>query len=68
MNTLKNRIDKFKVENIAQATGIPKQTIYTWMNEDDSSRKKFMQLLIYLEIDLYEYAKSDGELLDIFSN
>lgn len=55
MNTLGERINKFKVANISDALDIPQSTLYSWLNEDDSDRKKFMQLLVYLEIDLYEY-------------
>lgn len=56
MNSIKHRMDKFKVANISKELNIPEQTIYNWMKEDDTDRKKFMQLLIYLEIDLYKYA------------
>lgn len=61
MNDLKKRIEKFKVENIAEQTGIPASTIYNWLKEDDSQKKKFMKLLVYLEIDLYEYANSESD-------
>lgn len=61
MNSLKNRLDKFKVANIAKELNIPEQTIYNWLKEDDTDRKKFLKLLIYLEIDLYEYANEQEQ-------
>lgn len=60
MNSLKKRLDKFKVSNIAEELNIPEQTIYNWLKEDDTDRKKFLRLLMYLEIDLYEYAKEES--------
>lgn len=60
MNSLKKRLDKFKVSNIAEELNIPEQTIYSWLKEDDTDRKKFLRLLMYLEIDLYEYAKEES--------
>lgn len=60
MNIIKERINKFSVKNISAATGLSESTIYRYINEtDDEDHKKFLRLLIYLEIDLYEYATSE---------
>lgn len=57
---IKQRINKFNVKNIAAATGLSESSIYRYINEEnDEDHKKFMRLLIYLEIDLYEYAKKE---------
>lgn len=57
MNMIKDRIDKFQIDNISKILDIPKATIYRWLKEDNEDKIKFIKLLIYLEIDPVEYVK-----------
>ncbi len=55
---IKEKIDKYSVDNISKNLNIPKATLYRWINEEKIDNQiKFIKLLKYLEITIDEFLK-----------
>lgn len=54
-----NLIDKHKIATIVTTLGIPKTTLYRWLNHQSiESHIKFIELLKYLDVDIDEFIVS----------
>lgn len=60
-NIIKEKIEYYRADTIADKLGVSKRTIYRWINDENINQKKFIEFLYLIEIDPLDYIKKDKE-------